>query len=148
MERQEQALRARVRAAVLPEAPDPIGVAGAPEDRHKHNLTQLLQSNNQQQDTLKMDPSAGGGMNVCFWDKYRPRHEEWQRSLAATSGQSSPTTTSGLRKSDDAKFTGATMVGDSVGREKEQQPQRHQVSGTPESAASIMSLGDDDDCYY
>jgi hypothetical protein len=149
LERQELALRARVRATVLPEAPDPIGVAGAPEDRHKHNLTQLLHSNNNlQQDTPKMDPIAGGGMNFCFWDKYRSRHAEWHRtSLPATSGRSFSTPTSGSRKSEVDDLTGAATVGDSVGSDQEPLPQRHQALGTPESAGSSMSLGDDDCCY-
>lgn len=66
-------------------------------------------------------------MNVCFWDKYRSRHEELQRSLVTTSGRSFPTTISGRRKSEDDHLTGAAMVGDSVVRETEQPPHQHQV---------------------
>jgi len=75
LERQEQALKARLRAAVLPElACDPIGVAGAADDRHKQSVTSQLHHDN-----TKVDPTDKPA-TVSFWDKYRPRYEELLRT--------------------------------------------------------------------
>ena len=124
-----------MRAAVLPEVPDPMGIAGATEDRQKQLLlTQQLHPH----DNAKIDPTHKPG-TTSFWDKYRARHQEWKHGQAAAASAAASSS-----KTHSFKNVHAVDATEVHAQQTHRQQRKYQNLGSPESMGSIMSLDDDE----